>query len=130
AQNVAVFVPLELRGCLVRIFSKCFGEVKFSGWALRSVFQVWDRNTTRTVLSCVSASDLVHLLVQVGSCSKQFFVPKVVQTPFAVSFFSRIVGDKLVMINDASHVSPGVAVLTVPEGSFIVGYPTPIFHVL
>ena len=127
AQNVAIFVPVEAR-CLVSAFSRCLVGVNFSGWALRSMFQVWDRNITRTVLSCVSASDLVQLAVQVSSCTKQFFVPKLVKMPFAVGFTSSIVADKLVMINDASQFLPATAVLTVPEGSFIVGYPVPRLH--
>jgi len=127
AQNVALFAPLNVEGCVVGLFGKCLYHVTiFKGWELFPVFQVWDKDIRNTVLSCLPLiGAATNRQPFPGACSGNFFVPRFATTPFAVNFTSTIVGNRLMMSNDAATIAGPLGTpsgtLPIPDGSFIVG---------
>ena len=138
AQNAALFAPLNVEGCVVGLFGKCLYHVTiFKGWEMFPVFQVWDRDIRNTVLSCLPLlGGFTNKPLFPGACSGNFNVARFATTPFEVNFTSIIVGDKLMMSNDAATIACSArclltrpsANLSIPDGSFIVGSPKGVYH--
>src|SRR5439155_2995339 len=138
AQNAALFAPLNVEGCVVGLFGKCLYHVTiFKGLEMFPVFQVWDRDIRNTVLSCLPLlGGFTNKPLFPGACSGNFNVARFATTPFEVNFTSIIVGDKLMMSNDAATIACSArclltrpsANLSIPDGSFIVGSPKGVYH--
>ncbi len=115
AQNVARLVPVNIEA------NQCFGILGclhitiFSGWALRSSFNVFDRFHSSPILN---------------ACTENLLVPHLVHTPFAVNFTSVVLGNTLMMSNNATKTNTPTSLChtanqAIPDGSFIVGYSSP-----